>query len=83
MPKAGFPADVCQDEDADDSCSICEMSGWSDRDTEWANARLISAAPDLLSMLKRIIRATDEGCDEAVWDLIELARVTVSKAENG
>ena len=48
-----------------------------------ANARLLATAPDLLSMLKRIIRATDEGCDEQVWKLIELAQETVSRAENG
>ncbi|NBW22999.1 MAG: hypothetical protein EBR82_85150 [Caulobacteraceae bacterium] len=48
-----------------------------------ANAKLLATAPDLLSMLKRIILATDEGYDDAVWKLIELARETVSMAENG
>ena len=48
-----------------------------------ANARLLAASPDLLSMLKRIIRATDEGYDDAVWKLIEVAREIVSRAENG
>jgi hypothetical protein len=52
-------------------------------DEDKANARLIAAAPELLSMLKRIIRATDEGYDDAVWKLIELASETVSQAENG
>ena len=47
-----------------------------------ANAKLLAAAPDLLSMLKRIIRATDENYDDAVWKLIDLARKTVSRAEN-
>jgi len=47
-----------------------------------ANAKLLATAPDLLSMLKRIIRAADEGYDDAVWKLIELARETVSMAEN-
>ena len=48
-----------------------------------ANMALVASAPELLSMLKRIIRATDEGCDEQVRKLIELARETVSQAENG
>lgn len=48
-----------------------------------ANARLIAAAPDLLSMLTRIIRATDDGYEHAVWKLIDLAREAVSMAENG
>jgi len=48
-----------------------------------ANLSLVVAAPELLSMLKRIIRATDEGCDERACALIELARKAVSRAENG
>jgi hypothetical protein len=65
----------------DGTDDICHVYG--DEETEITNARLIAASPELLFDLKRIIRAADEGCDEAVWELIELARCSVSKAENG
>ena len=55
--------------------------GRIDLGTLRANAALISAAPELLSTLKRIIVATEEGRDSR--GVIELARKVVLRAENG
>jgi hypothetical protein len=50
--RAGFPASIGQPEDADDPMSICTMDGDGDMATEWANARLIASAPELLDAAK-------------------------------
>ena len=44
-----------------DDCTICAMPGWDAEyeDEERANARLISAAPDLYAALKRIVMNPD------------------------
>jgi hypothetical protein len=58
-PRAGFPASICQNEDADDSAFVCFLDGNNDMATEWANARLIASAPELLASLKAMVRYFD------------------------
>jgi hypothetical protein len=52
---------------------------------EWANARLIAAAPDLLAACKAIVNARDvDLIGEAPWDtLFQQARAAIAKAEGG
>ena len=42
----------------------------------------IASSPEILSILNRIILASDAGFPDAVMKLIELARDVVSRAEN-
>lgn len=67
-----------------DDCTICSMPGWDAdyEDEELANARLISAAPDLYEALKELIDmdvAYQRG--QKVSDAVDKARAALAKAE--
>ena len=87
MPSAGQPSTIGQSGDlgmaADDVCSIMPI-GWDDKQaakaTEWANARLIAAAPELLECLRDFIK-TVQAVDPGVYcDAIDEAEAVIAKA---
>jgi len=55
---AGFPSSVGQDDDLGmEAVDICTFKASdADKDEQWANAKLIAAAPELLKALQNIVK---------------------------
>jgi len=70
-----------------DGSLVCQMRGGStdEEDDSEPDARLIAAAPELLSELKLILSMWEEAIDyEKDWmDLADPARAAIAKAEGG
>ena len=66
-----------------DKSAICECWRRADVATEMANARLISAAPDLLEALRNIVSAAlRHQLEESDLEVVE-ARAAIAKATGG
>lgn len=50
-------------------------------DIDWANARLIAAAPELLEALKAALKVIEGYCDHWEQDVYEKAQAAIAKAE--
>lgn len=82
----GFPGDIWGGDQEAVVCSIgshCGYQGWEmvpryDRATELANARLISAAPEMYHALKQLTGWYTQAVPEGVWELVAGA---IAKAE--
>ncbi|MBB4347996.1 hypothetical protein [Aliirhizobium cellulosilyticum] len=70
------------------STGVGNSSGHSDRYEDYANARLIAAAPDLLEALKEATLALEgfskgEGVFKPIEQTIVMSRAAIAKAEGG
>ncbi|HHT5046356.1 TPA: hypothetical protein ACTY4T_001019 [Enterobacter hormaechei] len=61
----------------DDDEVVCSYAGYENCEREYANARLIAAAPDLLEALQDALHAYDKHGEHPEWDF---ARAAISKA---
>lgn len=61
----------------DDDEVVCSYAGYENCEREYANAKLIAAAPDLLEALQDAIHAYDKHGEHPEWDF---ARAAISKA---
>lgn len=61
----------------DDDEVVCSYAGYENCEREYANARLIAAAPELLEALQDALHAYDKHGDHPEWDF---ARAAISKA---
>lgn len=61
----------------------CKRSSWMSEGEEFANARLIAAAPELLEALKELLELTDDPNNDADPEesTFSFARSVVAKAE--
>ncbi|HED1596611.1 TPA: hypothetical protein R4S50_002298 [Enterobacter cloacae subsp. cloacae] len=56
---------------------VCSYAGYENCEREYANAKLIAAAPDLLEALQDALHAYDKHGEHSEWDF---ARAAISKA---
>ncbi|EKS6455937.1 hypothetical protein M8U16_15915 [Enterobacter hormaechei] len=61
----------------DDDEVVCSYAGYENCEREYANAKLIAAAPDLLEALQDALHAYDKHGEHPEWDF---ARAAISKA---
>ena len=61
----------------DDDEVVCSYAGYENCEREYANARLIAAAPELLEALQDALHAYDKHGEHPEWDF---ARAAISKA---
>ena len=63
---------------------ICTLSPATNGDEEYANARLIAAAPDMLETLKMLVEVVVPNQDPVIlFAAIEKARAIINKIEQG
>jgi hypothetical protein len=88
--KAYYPADAQPGDACEDAAVIASEYGMiavtvddvGDESEQNANARLISAAVDLLEACKRLVRGHEDG-PEGIGAVVHAARAAIAKAEGG
>jgi hypothetical protein len=88
--KAYYPADAQPGDACEDAAVIASEYGMiavtvddvGDESQQNANARLISAAVDLLEACKRLVRGHEDGSED-IGAVVHAARAAIAKAEGG